>query len=224
MPTDDTPKAMPTFIMVDPPKQCLHPSRMTPKQCLHPPQMTHLNNAYRWPTKSYAFIHHGWPTKSNIYIHHGLPTKSNTYIHHGWPTKSNSYRWPTKSNAYIHHGWPTKSNSYRWPTKSNAYIHHGWPTKSNAYTHSGWPTFSTACPMGMGGTHCDAPSRKVWMALGWQSFCTVWLPLQKKGVRFWPRACWFFSDRIFQMRGKRSSQVVCARSVLMWHSWVSEVR
>jgi hypothetical protein len=41
----------------------------------------------------------------------------------------------------------------------------------------------------MGGTHCDTASRKVWIAEGWQSFCTTWLPLQKKGVRFDTSTC-----------------------------------
>ena len=86
------------------------------------------------------------------------------------------------------------------------------------------PTLRTAWPMGMGGTHWDTASRKVWMELGWQSFCPVWLPLHRKGAMFWPRACWFFSDTIFQILGNRSSQEVWARSVLMWHSWVREVR
>lgn len=36
--------------------------------------------------------------------------------------------------------------------------------------------------MGMGGTHWDMASTKQLSALGWQSRCTWWLPLHRKGL------------------------------------------
>ena len=50
-------------------------------------------------------------------------------------------------------------------------------------------TFRTAGLIWTGGTTWDSPSRKVWIELGWQSFCITWLPLHIKGINS-PEIIW----------------------------------
>ena len=61
-------------------------------------------------------------------------------------------------------------------------------------------------------------------ALGWTSFCTTWLPLQRNGISSPAKFCCCLSDRTFHILGNSSVQEWEARSELAWDSWHTAAR
>ena len=76
--------------------------------------------------------------------------------------------------------------------------------------------------------HINLKRYRLWMqtlqALGWTSFCTTWLPLQRNGISSPAKFCCCLSDRTFHILGNSSVQEWEARSELAWDSWHTAAR